>query len=509
MATKKTYQDAITALNSLQSNYANIMAIRATGNRKNMMNIWEMQEWSRRIGYLVSDFNQLSIIHITGTKGKGSTAAFTHSILQKYKETFPHNTSISKIGLYTSPHLKSVRERIRIDGVPISEELFTKYFFEVWNKLDASSSDLEKFPHMVKGAMPGYFKYLTLLSFHVFMKEGCNTCIYEVGVGGEYDSTNIIEKPTVCGVSLLGIDHTFMLGDTIEEIAWNKAGIFKKNSPAFTIEGQPKAGLKVLKERSIEKDTSLTIVPNLPVLNKIRLGIAGDFQIMNASLAVALALTHLAKINDPNAATELPISTTDWKNYQIPQTVLNALEKTTWPGRCQIIKDSSNDNMIWYLDGAHTKDSVEASSHWFAQEMIDPSNNQIKKSYKILLFNQQSRDANALIKNLYDVVYPADVKFDKVIFTTNVTWATGDYSADLVSMNTSKEQVDTLEVQKKLRDAWKHLDPTSEVEIVPSIEEARSIINKVAISNKNNISIFVTGSLHLVGGLMVVFDGKK
>lgn len=109
----KTYHDAVTALNSLQSNYANIMAIRQTGDRKNIMTLLEMHEWSRRIGYSSSDFNKLNIVHITGTKGKGSTAAFTSSILGQYKEQLP------RIGLYTSPHLKSVRERIRIDGEPI------------------------------------------------------------------------------------------------------------------------------------------------------------------------------------------------------------------------------------------------------------------------------------------------------------------------------------------------------------------------------------------------------
>ena len=78
-----------------------------------------------------------------------------------------------------------------------------------------------------------YFKYLTILSFHVFLQEGVDTAIYEVGVGGTYDSTNIIDKPTVTGISALGIDHTFMLGDNIASITENKTGIFKKGVPAF------------------------------------------------------------------------------------------------------------------------------------------------------------------------------------------------------------------------------------------------------------------------------------
>lgn len=80
-----------------------------------------------------------------------------------------------------------------------------------------------------------YFKYLTILSFHVFLQEGVDTAIYEVGVGGTFDSTNIIEKPTVTGISALGIDHTFMLGNTIESITDNKTGIFKRGSPALLV----------------------------------------------------------------------------------------------------------------------------------------------------------------------------------------------------------------------------------------------------------------------------------
>lgn len=480
----RTYQDAVHALNSLQSNYANIMAIRASGDRKNMMNIWEMQEWSRRIGYSVSDFNQLNVIHITGTKGKGSTAAFTQGILSQYGD------KLSKIGLYTSPHLKSVRERIRLNGEPISEDKFCQYFFEVWDKLDATSSCQEKFPHMTDGAKPGYFKYLTLLSFHVFMQEKCDTCIYEVGVGGEFDSTNIIEKPTVCGVSALGIDHTFMLGNTIEEIAWNKGGIFKTGSPAYTISNQPEEGFKMLESRATERATTLTEVPVFDALKKVKLGIAGSFQISNASLAVALTQDHLHQLRILPKKLDIVPST------PLPELFIKGLEETKWDGRCQTIKW---ENINWYIDGAHTKESVEAASKWFA-ETVSKSINK-----KILVFNQQSRDAKALLRFLHEIVYPS-VKFDHVIFTTNVTWKSGDYSADLVSLNTSKEEVDNLSVQKALKEEWVSITGNdSKVDVTSSIESALELVK----SYNSTIDVFVTGSLHLVGGLMVAFDGKK
>ncbi|CUS20407.1 LAQU0S01e05908g1_1 [Lachancea quebecensis] len=478
----RSYSDAIAALNSLQSNYANIMAIRASGDRKNKMNIWEMQEWSRRIGYSTSDFKKLNIVHITGTKGKGSTAAFTQSVLQQFGD------QIRKIGLYTSPHLKSVRERIRINGQPICEEKFSGYFFDVWDRLEATSSPLDNFPHMTPGSKPGYFKYLTLLSFHVFMQEGCDSCIYEVGVGGEFDSTNIIESPTACGVSLLGIDHTFMLGETIEEIAWNKGGIFKKGSPAFTIAAQPAEGLKVLKDRAQERETSLTEVPILESLKKVKLGIAGDFQISNASLAVALASQHLVSLGVLDQNVQLTPDT------ELPQRFVDGLTLAKWNGRCQTIQDGA---ITWLIDGAHTKDSIEAASGWFKGEIVKTPRK------KVLLFNQQTRDADALITNLHKCLFP-EVVFDRVIFTTNVTWKSGGYSADLVSMNTSKEQVESLEVQNALRDSWLRMEPDANVDVVANIESAIDLVKAF----DEPVEVVVTGSLHLVGGLLVALDGK-
>ena len=126
--------------------------------------------------------------------------------------------------MYTSPHLISVRERIRINSTPISPDLFAKYFFEVWHLLGAESS-----------TRPSYFRYLTLMSFHVFLQEGVNVAIYETGVGGRYDSTNIVEHPACTGITSLGIDHTYTLGNTIEQIAWQKGGIFKRGSPSFSV----------------------------------------------------------------------------------------------------------------------------------------------------------------------------------------------------------------------------------------------------------------------------------
>lgn len=395
-------------------------------------------------------------------------------------------SKISKIGLYTSPHLKTVRERIMINGKPISEALFTKYFFEVWSRLDNSQSDPEIFPHMGDGIKPAYFRYLTLISFHAFISEGVDTAIYEVGVGGEYDSTNVFEAPTACGISALGIDHTIMLGNTIEEIAWNKSGIFKKNASCFTVP-QPASALKVIEDRAMEKNVaSFEIVEERSDLNEIKLGLNGEFQRQNASLAVALAHAHLKKLGY-----KIDIST-------LPDEFIRGLESAKWPGRCQIVEDSKRkSDLVWYIDGAHTEDSVRNGSHWFTQVTAP-------ERKRVLLFNQQTREPGVLLKALFAQMEASNLKFDHVIFTTNVTWSTGDYSDDLVSMNTDNSAVASLDVQIQMAEIYNKLDKKARKHLFHDIETSVNFIRTL----EGPLDVFVCGSLHLIGGFLVVLDGK-
>ena len=181
------------------------------------------------------------MIHVTGTKGKGSTCAFVSSILQ-------HLYPQKKIGLFTSPHLKAVNERIQINSTPIEEDLFARYFWQVWDRLEASA----KHRNLDIAKKPVYFRYLTLMAWYAFLDMKVDAAIMEVGVGGEYDGTNIIPRPTCTGVTSLGIDHVTVLGSTLESIAWHKGGIFKKGVSALTVE-QPAGALEVLRNRAEER----------------------------------------------------------------------------------------------------------------------------------------------------------------------------------------------------------------------------------------------------------------
>ncbi|KAI8305356.1 MICOS complex subunit MIC60 [Colletotrichum sp. SAR11_59] len=271
-------KDAVDALNTLQTPFAVIEARRKAGVRPDEASVKEMRAYLARIGYTTADLDKLNVIHVAGTKGKGSTCAFTDSILASHRALSPSSVP-RKVGLLISPHLIAVRERIRINGAPISEALFAKYFFEVWDRLGSSTADAEG---VALGTRPIYSRYLTLVSFHAFIEEGVDCAILETGIGGEYDATNLVGRPVATGITTLGIDHVFALGDTVGKIAWHKAGIMKTGSRAFTVE-QVAEAQDVLEERAAEKGVNLEVVKVDERMKDVRIRPDKEFQRRNAN----------------------------------------------------------------------------------------------------------------------------------------------------------------------------------------------------------------------------------
>lgn len=339
---------------------------------------------------------------MAGTKGKGSTCAFADSILSKWRTT---SRSPLKVGMLTSPHLMAVRERIRINSAPISEELFAKYFFEVYDKL-VSSSDTSGVP---RGSTPIYARFLTLMSYHVFIREGVDVAVYETGIGGEYDATNLVTCPLACAITTLAIDHVFVLGNTVDKIAWHKAGIMKKGSPAFTIPQVPEAAA-VLNARAKEKGVHLKMLDVDPRLRGVNIRPDALFQKRNATLGIALAEEAL-KVLDPDFRPD---------TSKLPPDFIQGVENVVWRGRCEVKSDG---RLLWHLDGAHTVDSLMMASRWFAEECAG------RKGPKVLIFNQQGREeAIGFLRGIYSSAVERNRNgqpFDHVIFCTNVTTSSG------------------------------------------------------------------------------------
>jgi folylpolyglutamate synthase len=239
--------------------------------------------------------------------------------------------------------LRSVRERIQIDDHPLPEDMFARYFFEVWDIIMTQNTK----QGLEVTRKPRYLQLLALLAFHTFIREEVDAAIFEVHHGGEYDATNVIQNPVVTGLTSLGMDHVAQLGPTIESIAWHKAGIFKSSAPAFSVVQEPDCA-DVMRNRAADKGTSLSFVtPNdcLPAEGRL---LSVPVQRLNCSLALELTKAFLrAKAPDHT------LSNGD---------IQHGIESFSLTGRFEVIEEGK---VRWFVDGAHNILSLEQVGEWF------------------------------------------------------------------------------------------------------------------------------------------------
>ncbi len=291
----------------------------------------------------------MQYIHVAGTNGKGSVCTETANIL---------HAAGYHVGLFTSPYIVDFRERIRVDGHYIDKDVMGELTQKVKNAVD----DLATL-----GIQPTEFEIITALGFLYFQYEKCEVVVLEVGLGGLLDSTNVIENPLVCGIVSLSLDHTAILGDTIEEIAFQKAGIMKPGRPVVTCEGQPEAALKVLKDIAAEKGCTLTIgstegiaITGASIYGmhmqadgmEFILPLVGDHQVQN--LGVTLGL----------------IRELQNQGFHIsPEHVKAGLEETRIPARLEVLRKEP----LVLLDGGHNAGGVAALTNALAKHTEDGS----------------------------------------------------------------------------------------------------------------------------------------
>jgi len=263
--------------------------------------------------------------------------------------------------------------------------------------------------------------------------------------------------------------------------------------------------MKVLKTRAAERGVNLHVVGTHPQIlsGEAQLGLDASYQKSNASLAVAATAVHLRRLGHQDVPDLLANPTAD-----LPSRFRDGLKSVKWPGRSDIRKDGKT-NITWFLDGAHTLESISLATLWFVDHVRKRNGKNLT-----LIFNQQTRDASALLKTLHSIV-DADIqglRFSRAIFTSNEAYKDSGHALDFVSMKDNPTQHKTLEVQNRLAKAWRNFDPSSTEPIVcQTIEEAINLAregNASASGGDENL-VFVVGSLHLVGGFLEVLEAEK
>ncbi|MBB6052862.1 glutamate ligase domain-containing protein [Armatimonas rosea] len=259
--------------------------------------------------------DRLPCVHIAGTNGKGSVTTMTAAILQAAGYT---------VGAYLSPYVFSLGERWQVNGLPLSEEALARHVTEL-------APFVERISAGELGAITE-FELKTAIAFKHFAEVGVDFAVIEVGIGGTYDSTNIIPPPLAAAITSIGFDHMALLGNTLGEIAAQKAGILKHGTRACITPVTDPEALAAIQQKATSEGVPLTLVRGDELPGGITLALRGPHQRVNASTATLLART-----------------------LELPESAIRAgLESATLPGRFQLCLGG---RLI--LDGAHNEDGAQ------------------------------------------------------------------------------------------------------------------------------------------------------
>jgi len=412
---------------------------------------FDLDRMQKLMSLVGNPHKKVPTVHIGGTKGKGSTA----TMLAKMLESNDYN-----VGLYTSPHVVSLHERITVNSEMISES-------EMLGVLNRVHAPVEK---MSKTDPPTFFEIMTALAFMHFADVKTDIAVIETGLGGRLDSTNVI-RPKVVGITSLSIDHQDQLGDTIDSIAREKAGIFKRGVPAITVQQEP-AAMRVLKSHATAVKAPLSITggdidfshrfetsrehgPHTRIclttptskFEHLRVPLHGKHQAINCGLALAM----LDKLKS--------------SGYKIDNgKAAEGLHKVSLSGRMEMICD---DPRIM-IDAAHNAASIQALIHAIGQNIPYDS--------MIIIFGcNNDKDVRGMLENLQ---YGAD----KVIFTRSNS-AKAMSPEDLAEMYT--------EICGKMNQTAASLGQ--------ALELAKSAVSKEDL-------ICITGSFYLIGQAKLHFQ---
>ena len=387
--------------------------------------------------------NSYNIIHVAGTNGKGSTCSLIHDVLME---------SGYKTGLFISPYLEEFTERIQINKQQIDKVALTRIAELVKQKINIMIS--EGYDH------PTEFEVVTAIGFKYFQEQNIDFLVLEVGLGGRFDATNIVEKPLVSVITSISYDHTEQLGDTLEKIAFEKAGIIKEDS-SVVIYPQAHNIINVIKGVAKEKGATVYETNKYDIekisaditgqwfkylkrdvfeLPKLKINLLGDHQLLNA--LTALSALEIIKKQGYNISSE---------------SIENAFSKCKFPGRFEII----NKNPHIILDGGHNIDGIRS----FTNTLKECFKDNVTYFFGILK-DKSPEEALKLVLPLANKIYTLTPLSPRAL--------KADELADLIK---------------------KH----SNTKVVP-LDNYEDILPIIKNAGKNEIIAF-SGSLYMIGGI--------
>ena len=386
-------------------------------------------------------------VHIAGTNGKGSTAAMMDAILR---------SAGYRTGLYTSPHLERINERIRVNGAEICDTEFAEAFSRLHALIEKMLSTGELAAH------PTFFECVTAMALDVFAREAVEFAVLEVGMGGRLDATNLV-TPEVCAITQIAFDHENFLGHSIEQIAGEKAGIIKAGVPVVSAAENPEARTVIRRKAlevgaplvEIDAEYRMEIVARADGFYEAMLSdpmgherillqpaLPGRFQVRNAVTAVAaariLAAKGVARIND--------------------RAIEDGISRVHWPGRLERVQESP----AVYFDGAHNPAGARELAAFWEENFA---------GRQIYLVYGAVRDK--AVDEVAGILFPRAAK----VFITAARQPRAISAEALAEMT-------------------EHL--AASVEVIPEAEEA---LDRALAAAGPADAIFVTGSLYLVGDL--------
>ncbi|WP_334292930.1 bifunctional folylpolyglutamate synthase/dihydrofolate synthase [Anaerobium acetethylicum] len=391
------------------------------------------------------------VLHVAGTNGKGSVCAYLSSILQ---------TAGKRTGLFTSPHLVDINERFRIDGEPVDDETFLSCFTSVHSVINELMD--EGHPH------PTFFEVLFAMGMVIFKKEKVEYVILETGLGGRLDATNVIENPLATVITSIGLDHTEILGDTIEKITAEKAGIMKKGVPVI-YEGSEEAAEKVILARSEELGSPPYRVAKDNLETERTTNKQVDFWLKCGYYEyVRFHISNIAPYQALNAALAVrTIEAIDGQHEMTAEIVKKGIENAYWPGRMEEVRPGV------FLDGAHNEQGIKG----FAKTVRGLEG---MGSTTLLFSAVMEKNFEEMIRTIC-----MEVPFDRVIVTTlnNKRAVKAEMLAEIFSKYTEREII-----------------------VVPAVDEAYEKAEELTDSHG---VLFCIGSLYLVGEIKAIIRRKE